>query len=285
MRAPATTETTPGTGNISRPVPFAGCSAAAQAPCNNIGSNRHAGSVRLMGHGQEYQWQPMDDDLEDDRRKARRCRSRPSYSKAVDTTSNIALYPGELVPIPLCSHALTDRVQSCWRAHRRRRASPTRPAQRVPCTCLQTCHAALVLLGEISCLSAVMHAILHSGLLLCTLRPFLTFFFLRGTIDANKTPPGGIGSPRFFTELSGQTPISWVQETPRRPPSQASSPTGLAAVVTGHWRRVARGAEICLSAWQYPTLHYGKWAVVALPLSVPGRGVAGGAGSPLSPRC
>ena len=38
----------------------------------------------------EYQWQPMDDDLEDDRRKVRRCRSRPSYSKAVDTTYHIA---------------------------------------------------------------------------------------------------------------------------------------------------------------------------------------------------
>ena len=34
----------------------------------------------------ESQWQPMDDDLEDDRRKVRRCRSRPSYLKAVDTT-------------------------------------------------------------------------------------------------------------------------------------------------------------------------------------------------------
>ena len=41
------------------------------------------------------------------------------------------------------------------------------------------------------------------------------------------------------------------------------------------------GGVRCLCAWQYPTLHYGNRAVVALPLSVPGRGVSGGAGSPL----
>ena len=71
------------------------------------------------------------------------------------STTSYLLYPGELVPIPLCSHALTDRVQSCWSAHRRRRASPTRPAQRVPCTCLHACHAALVVFGHICFLYAL----------------------------------------------------------------------------------------------------------------------------------
>ena len=42
------------------------------------------------------------------------------------------------------------------------------------------------------------------------------------------------------------------------------------------------GGVRCLSAWQYPTLHYGNRAVVALPLSVHGRGVAGGAGPAIS---
>ena len=60
------------------------------------------------------------------------------------STTSYLLYPGELVPIPLCSPALTDSVQSRWRAPRRRHARPPRPAQRVPCSCVQACHFVLV---------------------------------------------------------------------------------------------------------------------------------------------
>ena len=51
VRAPATTEKTAGTGNRTRPVPCAGCSDAVQAPERDE-EQRHAGGVRLTGHGQ-----------------------------------------------------------------------------------------------------------------------------------------------------------------------------------------------------------------------------------------
>ena len=65
-----------------------------------------------------------------------------------------AVSPGELVPIPLCSHALTDCGQSRWRAPRRRHARPTRPAQRAPCICLRASPSDIVLFARFCVVSA-----------------------------------------------------------------------------------------------------------------------------------
>ena len=90
------------------------------------------------------------------------------------------LCPGELVPTPVCSPALTDRVQSSRRAQRSRRAAPhaLRSACRAP--------ACMLAFQILSCLHTVvfcMHCIALLPLAMPTLTPSLTFFLFRATID------------------------------------------------------------------------------------------------------
>ena len=87
------------------------------------------------------------------------------------------LCPGELVPTPVCSPALTDRVQSTSRAPRRHHAAPhaLRSACRAP--------ACMLALQIVSCLHTVvlcMHCIALLHLAMHALKPFLTFFLSRG---------------------------------------------------------------------------------------------------------
>jgi len=100
-----------------------------------------------------------------------------------------------------------------------------------------------------------------------------------------KTGQGGcrpFGMVRPILGVMGRCPLGVSQVGPLARRDTPPRPRCARAKDRPHRRRDRRGdgrlgRVRCLSAWQYPTLHYGNRAVVALPLSVPGRGVAGGA--------
>ncbi len=97
------------------------------------------------------------------------------------------LGPGALVPTPVCSPALTDRVQRRWSPPRRHHAAPhaLRSACRAP--------ACMLALQILSCLHTAVFCMHCSALLplaMHTLKPFLTFFLSHGPIDRTRRQAG-----------------------------------------------------------------------------------------------